>query len=67
MEASKETKEELEQFMKDPKSYGVSDEAMEEIYNVGSYHGLFSETNHGLGDRQNTVYGFLETLKCLTK
>jgi hypothetical protein len=67
MDTSKETKEELEQFMKDSEAYSVSDEAMEEIYNVGSYHGIFSGDNSGVGDRQNSVYCFLETLKCLTK
>lgn len=45
MDTSKETKEELEQFMKDPKAYSVSDKAMEEIYHVGSYHGIFSGVN----------------------
>jgi hypothetical protein len=67
MNTSKETKEELEHFIKHPYTNGVSDVAMEEIYNVGTCHGLFSGYNHGVRDRQNSVCSFLETLKCLTK
>lgn len=67
MDTSKETKEDIEGFIKDPNAYGVSDEAMEEIYKVGAYHGIFSGDNSGLGDRNNSVYCFLGTLKCLTK
>lgn len=67
MDTSKETKAAVDEFIKDPNAYGISDEAMEEIYKVGSYHGIFSGDNNGVGDRQNSVYCFLETLKCLTK
>lgn len=67
METSENTKKELESFIKDPESNGVSNEALEEIYTVGVYHGLFSGSNSGVDDRQNSVYGFLDTLKCLVK
>lgn len=67
METSKKTKEELESYIKDPHNCSVSKEAMEEIYEVGTYHGVFTGVNHGLGDRQNSVYGFLETVQCLLK
>lgn len=64
METSKKTKEELENYIKDP-HYSMSKDAMEEIYDVGVYHGVFSGDNNGLGDRQNSVYGFIDTVKCL--
>jgi hypothetical protein len=67
METSKETKEQIENFLKEDNVYDFTTDAIDEIYNIGTYNGVFSGENNGFYDRQNSVYGFLDTLRNLMK
>lgn len=37
-------------------SLNLSDEMIEKMYQLGVYHGLFSDENYGFHDRKNSVY-----------
>lgn len=47
--------------------YSLEDEDMETLFQIGAWHGLWGLDNYGDYDRQNTVYGFLETLSGIFK
>lgn len=40
---------------------------LDTIFNTGAYYGPWSEENYGEYDRNNTVYGFIETVLALSK
>lgn len=45
--------------------FSLTDEEIEEIFQSGVNHGLFSHENYGFHDRKNSVYGLIGTLKDL--
>lgn len=65
MNLSEESQKEFDTYIKDPAKTSLSDKAMDEIYEICSYNGIFSGDSSGIRDRQNSVNLFLESLEAL--